>query len=278
MAIMFGISTRRQARLERSDFGSPVIEELEGRQLLSAVQVFAPHTHGVGQASAAEWSWILGFSAPNDPLSDTTGALASLNNSGPVFFLAGSNGGTPAHRSFNVPAGVPILVPLANAELSTLEGAGNTPTQVSAAVKQLADLVDSLHATIDGVPIPSSELFTHREVAPTFHFVSAPNNPIGDPVGNSGIAEADGYWLMLAPLKAGDVHTINFGGGFSAFGLSFDTTDTITVVPNCNDAQAQHDQESALRQQQLSMSARYSGASATTDSSHRRLVEQVLGS
>src|SRR5579862_2847275 len=132
--------------------------------------------------------------------------MANLKNSGPVFFLGG-NTGTTVNRSFNVPAGRPILVPLAVAELSTLEGAGSTPDQVRTAVEQLGDAVDSLHATIDGVAIPTSVLFSHREVSPVFSFASAPNNPIGDPVGNSGIAVADGYWLLLAPLPAG-THTI----------------------------------------------------------------------
>jgi hypothetical protein len=192
------------------------------------VQIFDAHTHGVQQASADQWKWILSFSTPNDPISDTTGAFANLKNDGPIYFLAGDSGGS-VNRTFDVPAGRPILVPLANAELSTLEGAGNTPQQVRDAVKQLADNIDSLHATIDGVALPTDVLFGHREVSPVFHFVSAPNNPIGDPAGDSGIAVADGYWLLLAPLPAG-THTINFGGGFASFGLAFDITDTITVA------------------------------------------------
>jgi hypothetical protein len=130
-------------------------------------------------------------------------------------------------RTMEVPAGKALLVPLVVTELSTLENAGKTPTQVRSADKAFADLIDTLHATIDGVPVP--DLFAHREVSPTFHFVAAPNNPIGDPDGYSGIAEADGYWLMLAPMAPG-THVINAGGTVSAFGASFDVTTTIRVA------------------------------------------------
>jgi hypothetical protein len=144
-----------------------------------------------------------------------------------VFFMPGVASSGSFSRTIRVPAGKPLLVPLVVVELSTLEGAGTTPTQVRSADKSFADLIDSLHATIDGVPVP--DLFAHREVSPTFHFVAAPNNPIGDPAGDSGIAEADGYWLMLAPMSAG-THVINAGGTVSAFDASFDVTTTIVVT------------------------------------------------
>ena len=192
------------------------------------VQVYAPHTHGIGEATADWWQWALAFSNDNpNPFTDPTGALAGLNQSGHVFLMPGVSGFSSATRTIQVPAGEPILVPLVVTELSTLEGAGNTPTQVRSADKSFADLIDSLHASIDGVAVP--DLFSHREVSPTFHFVAAPNNPIGDPSGNSGIAEADGYWLMLAPMSAG-THIINAGGGVSAFGVTFDVTTTVVVT------------------------------------------------
>ena len=226
------------SRSVRSSAGPCIIEALETRALLSSpvsgeVEVFKPHTHGVSQLSANWWKWDLAFSAstppaaPTDPVNDTTGALAGLNQSGKTFFLAGGAPGTA--RSFNVPAGKNVLVPLLVTELSTLEGAGSTPKEVRANVKALADLIDNLHATIDGHVIPSAELFAHREVSPIFHFVAAPNNTSGDPAGFSGVASADGYWLLLAPLPAG-THTINFGGGISSYGYSVDVTDTITVT------------------------------------------------
>jgi hypothetical protein len=72
-----------------------------------------------------------------------------------------------------------------------------------------ADLIDELHASIDGLPGPN--LFAHRGVSPDFMFVAAPNNALGLSPGDSGIAVADGYWAMLAPIPVGETHVLNFG-------------------------------------------------------------------
>src|SRR3954453_10844196 len=81
----------------------------------------------IGEYTADWWQWALGFTAPNDPFTDPDGTKANLNQSGPVFFVAGNSGGTTT-RSFNVPAGKHLLVPLLVAELSQLEiGFAKTP-------------------------------------------------------------------------------------------------------------------------------------------------------
>lgn len=182
----------------------------------------------IGQWSVNWWQWALSFSAPNDPFTDTTGANANLGQSGPVFFLA-ANPNVPSTRNFNAPAGAYLLVPLLVGELSQLEiGFDKSAADVRQAAKELADQIDSLTAVIDGVAVPN--LFTYRVTSPDFQFVAAPDNPIGVPTGNSGIAVADGYFLMLAPLSAG-THTIQFGGGISAFQYLVLDTDVINAVP-----------------------------------------------
>jgi hypothetical protein len=185
----------------------------------------------IGAWSAAWWQWAAPLAPPGDPFTDTTGAAAGTNQSGPVFFLAGSEGGSNA-RHFTVPAGTYLLVPLLVGELSQLElGFSYTSAQVKQAAKQQADMIDSLHATFDGTLIPQATLFTHREASQSFSFVAAANNQVGiSGVGDSGIAIADGYLVMLDPLAPG-THVLNFGGGISAYGLYIDETDTITVLP-----------------------------------------------
>jgi hypothetical protein len=123
------------------------------------------------------------------------------------------------------------LIPLLVGELSQSElgDFSLTEAQVRAAANAQADAMDELHASIDGVPVP--DLFSHREESPAFSFLAAANNPVGVPTGASGIAVADGYWLMLAPIPAGETHVINFGGGISAFDFRVDVTATITSVP-----------------------------------------------
>jgi hypothetical protein len=166
---------------------------------------------------------------PDDPFTDATGANANLGQSGPVFFIAG-NVGQFTERNFTVPVGVYLLLPLLSGELSQLEiGFDKTADQVRQAAKDQADLIDALHATINGVDVP--DLFGHREVSPDFQFTAVAGNAIGVPAGDSGIAVADGYFLMLTPLSLGEQLEIRFGGGLSTVGFSVDAISRITAVP-----------------------------------------------
>ncbi|WZO98431.1 hypothetical protein EP7_000010 [Isosphaeraceae bacterium EP7] len=201
---------------------------------VAAADVLPPHSivdgKPIGEYTADWWRWALGFSSPGDPFTDPTGADANLNQSGPVFFLAGT-AGSEATRTFNVPAGKFLLVPLLVVELSQLElgDFSLTEAQVRAEVNAIVDQVDSLHASIDGVEVPN--LFDHREQSPAFSYSAAAGNPFGVPTGDSGIAVAGGYWLMLSPLEVGETHVLSFGGGISSFNFSVSVTSTITAVP-----------------------------------------------
>ncbi|QDV38045.1 hypothetical protein [Tautonia plasticadhaerens] len=196
--------------------------------------VLPPHSVVEGRTIAEYttdwWNWAFSFSLPDDPFTDPTGAAANMNQSGPVFFLAGTTGST-ANRTFTVPADTYLLVPLLNFELSQLElgDFSLTEAQIRSEVNGVIDLVDELHASIDGVAVPN--LFDHREESPAFEYFAAPDNLFDLPTGPSGIAVADGYWLMLAPIAAGETHVINYGGGVSAFDFRVDVTATLTAIP-----------------------------------------------
>lgn len=212
------------------------IDPLEQRTLLSAPVsavgdhspaapasslVYAPHStvkgKTIGEWTTDWWKWALSFSAPNDPFSDPSGAKAGLHQKGPVFFV-GAPVNNVAHGSFDVPGDKPILVSIVDGELSQLEiGFDKTAAQVAQAASDQIDAVDMslFHAIIDGHAV--SNLASYREVSPIFHFVAAPNNPIGVPQGHSGIAVADGYFIMLKPLGPGH-HVLSFGGTVPAFG------------------------------------------------------------
>lgn len=226
--------------------GAFALEEMEARTLLSASafpaaaphappvdsRVYAPHSevHGktMGQWTADWWKWATSFSVPNDPFTDATGANANLKQKGSVFFLA-ANAAAPTERSFTVPGNKSLLIPLVSAELSQVEvGFDQTPAQVRQAAHDQALLIDNLHLSIDGVPVQN--LFSFEEVSPYFHFVAAPDNIIGVPAGNSGVAVADGYFVMLKPLGPGQ-HVINFGGGISQYDFFINDTDHIAITP-----------------------------------------------
>lgn len=200
---------------------------------LRADVVVEPHGAMVAGKTISEWTtnwwqWGLSFGPFANPFYDSQGGSANLNQSGPVFFLAGSPGGSNSRR-FEVPSDTYILMPLLVGEWSQLElGFDKSAAEVRQAASQQADLIDSLHTTLDGVPIPQTMLFTHREVSPDFDFVATSGNALGVPAGASGIAVADGYFLMLQPLSPG-THVLTYGGGASAFGIFLSQTDTITV-------------------------------------------------
>ncbi len=181
----------------------------------------------IGEWTAEWWQWAYSQSIPNDAFTDTTGVYSSINQSGPVFFVAGTIGGE-ATRSFSVPIDTYLLVPLINVSVSE-SSFGGSPTEED--LRDYADSlireVDNLFAEIDGMAVPN--LFDYRELSPIFSYDAALNNPLGVPAGPSGDAVSDGYWLMIEPLSAG-THTISFGGGISEI-FSVSVVDTIDVAP-----------------------------------------------
>jgi hypothetical protein len=182
----------------------------------------------IAEWSSNWWLWAAPLAPPGDPFTDITGQFATVNQSGPVFFLAGSPNG-PNARQFEVPTNTYLLIPLLVGELSQLElGFDKTAVEIRPAAQQQANQIDSLHATLDGNNISQDILFLHREVSPDFNFTAVANNSFGIPPGESGIAVADGYFLMVDPLPLG-IHVLNYGGGVSALGIYVDETDTISI-------------------------------------------------
>ena len=65
----------------------------------------------IGEWTGEWWKWAFSQSVPMDAFTDQTGENANVNQSGPVFFVAGTTGGE-ATRSFNVPSNKYLLFPL----------------------------------------------------------------------------------------------------------------------------------------------------------------------
>ena len=188
----------------------------------------------IGEWTVDWWQWALGQSSPNDAFSDTTGENAGVNQSGPIFFVAGTTGGS-ATRTFTVPSNKYLLFPLVNVSISNIEDPSLSEQEISSQVTMIADLVDSLEATIDGVPIANP--FDYRATAPDFFsYTTAENNPFLLPIGTTEKAFADGYYVMIEPLKSGTTTTFSFGGGVSAFDFTTGVTTTITAVPEASNA------------------------------------------
>jgi hypothetical protein len=198
-----------------------------------------PYGKTYGDWGAAWWTWVLSIPTPNNPLNDQTGANANQNQSGPVFFLAGTfcpdlNVGcsfATATRSVTVPSGKALFFPILNSECSTFEGNGTTEADLRACATSSIDAVTTMEADVDGVPIDG--LTQYRGTSGLFTWGPLPANNLLEffgfnaPAGTTSPAVQDGYYLMLAPLSMG-AHTIHFTGSIgSAFGL--DVTYHLTV-------------------------------------------------
>jgi hypothetical protein len=177
------------------------------------------------------WTWALQSPAHQNALDDKTGMYANVGNEQGdhpgVFFIAGTTGGD-ATRTFTVPQGDALLVPLINyfdsADPKNLE---------NQLVNNFRASVTDLSATIDGNPIANP-----RQYLETSDFFSMgtvrPHTVATELFGNGVIGleltptKATGYYLMIEGLSPGQ-HTLEFGGSAQGF-LSTHVVDHITVV------------------------------------------------
>jgi hypothetical protein len=157
----------------------------------------------------------LSIPAADSPITDPTGAKCTQQQSGPIFYLAGTNGDpalAPVTRTCTVPGGKALFFPI----LNSLWGAAVSdcdPTNpgvvcnIATLRKSAADSMDSvtLQAVIDGKSL--KDLDQQRVQSPVLT-ITLPNNPPYTP------NVSDGYWLLLPPLPAGK-HTIYFKGVFT---------------------------------------------------------------
>ena len=99
---------------------------------------------------------------------------------------------------------------------------------------------DTLHASIDGVPVGELDRPRRRSTRvrrrppgarqPRSRCGFGTGNLFGLPAGAYAPAVQEGFYLLLAPLSPG-VHTIGFGGsGFSGAPFDVDVTHRLTVA------------------------------------------------
>ena len=196
-----------------------------------------PYGKSYGEWAVAWWQWALSIPADRNPLTDTTGEFAGESQHGPVWFVAGTFGNS-AERSFTVPAGKAIFMPVFNWIFGsgvfdcdpTVPGVTcDVPTlQATAAVN--TEAAEVLEVSIDGVPLQNVRGYRARSPGP-FSITYPENSVVGVPAGNYSPQVADGYWLLLEPLAKGthEIH-IRAGASHTSNGpIAFDVVDHITV-------------------------------------------------
>lgn len=200
----------------------------------------SPYGKSYGEWSAEHWKWL--FSIPNavNPANDFTGVNAGQNQSGSVWFLAGSFCPEPplscsnfvVTRNITVPNGVALFFPILDSECSTVEGNGTTDAELRACAQGFQDVGTGMTCSIDGVPVDN--LQDYRVQSPLYTFGPLPEGNflevfgVDAPAGTTSPSVSDGVFLMVHPLGAG-VHTIHFTGAEVPFGFGMDITYHINV-------------------------------------------------
>ena len=152
------------------------------------------------------WKWALSLPVDQNPITDSTGANASYNQRGPVWFLAGTFGGV-AERTCEIPAEKAIFFPISCNETSFAECPNfKTEAELRAFAKADIDQVKTIMATVDGRRLSNSDLV--RRQSPSFELDLPEGNAVGAPAGKTR-SNSDGYWAFLKPLSPGK-HVIHF--------------------------------------------------------------------
>ncbi len=183
--------------------------------------------------SYAEWGmvwseWAFGIPGATNPILDTTGEFCGEDQSGKVWFLAGSFGDGTPDRDCDVPAGKAIFFPILNITCWAPEDGETVEDLIDCTT--LLDLIESdftllMEASVDGVPIEGVDEYRSGL---GFGTLVTPEGGLIEPAGVRP-AVSDGWFLMLAPLSAGD-HTISLRAEIVEFGLVFGANYTIHVA------------------------------------------------
>jgi hypothetical protein len=188
--------------------------------------------------SAGWWQWTLAQPASTNPIEDPDGRYAANDQSGPVWYLAGTSGAV-AHRSVTIPRGKFIYFPVVNTVWVTIPAndnypAGDPPFSEPGAEQFARDAIrfeaSILEVELDGKSLNITPAYAIE--SPVFT-VNLPEEdawafaPYIDHGGPYPDTVSYGYWVLLAPLSSG-AHTLHVRGGTS-YGFVTDFTFDITV-------------------------------------------------
>lgn len=131
-----------------------------------------PYGLTYGEWTVRFWQW-LSIPKPDNPAAYTTGKNCALKQTGPVWFLPGTFGGTN-ERTCTIPKDKAILLTPIEVICSFAEHHVKTEPELRACAKSDQDKVTSTKITVDGV-----EIKPYRLQSPLFTVTLPENNAMG---------------------------------------------------------------------------------------------------
>jgi hypothetical protein len=171
-----------------------------------------PYGFSFGEWSVNWWRWIVSIPMEKNPALDNDGYNSGINQTGPVWFLAGTFGENKMPiRNCVVPSDKAIFFPVINYEINQLEDSSlkSDEAMINHVVGDINDIVKK-DVIVDGQNIPAYRVQSFPKV---FYLDLEPSNCLDLEPGLIKVA-ADGYWAFLKPLNVGK-HEIYFHGSCS---------------------------------------------------------------
>ena len=192
-----------------------------------------PHGQSYGEWSVAYWQWLWAIPAASSPVLDETGEFVAARQSGSVWFLARTFGGT-AVRTAWIPSGKMLFIDVAGWFFAPALGDPEDENELRAAAAAAVEATQNIMFEIDGAAVGNIDAF--RVQSPGLFDYTLPDGNVLElfgfnaPAGNYYPAVSDGHFIMLAPLSAGE-HTLHIYAEFpEPFGVS-DVTYYLTIGP-----------------------------------------------
>jgi hypothetical protein len=160
---------------------------------------YAPSPYKPLDMTYAEWGkkwyeWMHSIKRDENPAIDTNGRNCALKQSGPVWFLAGTVGGS-ATRICTIPAGKDIFFPIIN-EMSTATQYKKSGQDLIKHSSSIIDQVIRKEVKVDDEKLEGSGLDPYRVQTGLFNVTLPDDNVCGVAAGPTE-AVCDGYWVMI---------------------------------------------------------------------------------
>jgi hypothetical protein len=149
------------------------------------------------------WQWTFSIPAAQHPRDNYTSEKCTVNQEGPVWFLADQLGGKE-ERTCTIPAGKAIMIPLLTGECDASTAEDKTDEGLRRCA-MAGDEYGVIEASIDGKKIKN--LDQYRTQSGHFDLKIVEGNIYEQPPGTYR-AFADGFFVFLEPLAPGN-HTAN---------------------------------------------------------------------